>query len=70
MDESTLRRLFARLDADRLDVVLGTWSATRTTLIARRRVIAIDGKTVRGARVGDTSAPHLVAALAVCALSW
>jgi len=24
VDESTLRRLFARLDADRLDVALGT----------------------------------------------
>ncbi|MFD4144278.1 ISAs1 family transposase [Streptomyces sp. NPDC058572] len=64
VDESTLRRLFARLDADRLDVVLGAWAATRTSLVMGRRVIAIDGKTVRGARNGDTSAPHLVAALA------
>ncbi len=64
VDESTLRRLFARLDADRLDAVLGTWAATRTALVAGRRVIAVDGKTVRGARVGDASAPHLVAALA------
>jgi predicted transposase YbfD/YdcC len=64
VDESTLRRLFARLDADRLDTLLGTWAATRAAVIAGRRVIAIDGKTVRGARGGDTSAPHLVAALA------
>jgi predicted transposase YbfD/YdcC len=64
VDESTLRRLFARLDADRLDVVLGAWALARTALVADRRVIAVDGKTVRGARGGGSSAPHLVAALA------
>ncbi|WP_275677185.1 MULTISPECIES: ISAs1 family transposase [unclassified Streptomyces] len=64
MDESTLRRLFARLDADRLDTLLGAWAATRSARVAGRRVIAIDGKTVRGARDGDAAAPHLVAALA------
>ncbi|MDX3349474.1 ISAs1 family transposase [Streptomyces anthocyanicus] len=64
VDESTLRRLFARLDAGRLDAVLGAWAATRTTLVAGRRVIAIDGKTVRGARGGSSQAPRLVAALA------
>ncbi|MER7960363.1 ISAs1 family transposase, partial [Streptomyces sp. NPDC096030] len=64
VDESTLRRLFARLDADRLDAVLGAWALARTVLVAGRRVIAIDGKTVRGARGGGSSAPHLVAALA------
>jgi predicted transposase YbfD/YdcC len=64
VDESTLRRLFARLDADRLDAVLGAWAVTRTALVAGRRVIAIDGKTVRGARGGGSTAPHLVAALA------
>ncbi|MGW6260939.1 ISAs1 family transposase [Streptomyces sp. NPDC055085] len=64
MDESTLRRLFARFDADRLDAVLGAWALARTVLVAGRRVIAIDGKTVRGARGGDSLAPHLVAALA------
>ncbi|MFJ3933450.1 ISAs1 family transposase [Streptomyces sp. NPDC090029] len=64
VDESTLRRLFARLDAGHLDAVLGAWAATRTALVAGRRVIAIDGKTVRGARGGSSQAPHLVAALA------
>ncbi|MGW3240459.1 ISAs1 family transposase [Streptomyces olivaceus] len=63
VDESTLRRLFACLDADRLDVVLGAWVLARTALIAGRRVIAVDGKTVRGAG-GGSAAPHLVAALA------
>lgn len=64
VDESTLRRLFALLDADGLDAVLGAWALARTALVAGRRVIAIDGKTVRGARGGGSSAPHLVAALA------
>ncbi len=40
VDESTLRRLFGRLDADRPDAVLGTWAATRITLVAGRRVMA------------------------------
>lgn len=63
-DESTLRKLFARLDADALDTALGTWMWTRTFTAGRRRVIALDGKTVRGARsrVEGGSAPHLVAA--------
>ncbi|MGX1915571.1 ISAs1 family transposase [Streptomyces phaeochromogenes] len=64
VDESTLRRLFARLDADLLDAVLGAWAATRAQVVAGRRVIAIDGKAVRGARGGQQPAPHLVAALA------
>jgi len=62
-DESTLRKLFARIDADALDQALGVWMWTRTFTVEQRRVIAIDGKTIRGARtrVGG-KAPHLVAA--------
>jgi len=62
-DESTLRKLFARIDADALDRALGVWMWTRTFTVDRRRVIARDGKTVRGARTRpDGKAPHLVAA--------
>ncbi|MCI4674102.1 ISAs1 family transposase [Candidatus Mycolicibacterium alkanivorans] len=62
-DESTLRKLFARLDADALDRALGLWMWTRTFTVDRRRVIALDGKTVRGARTRpDGKAPHLLAA--------
>lgn len=62
-DESTLRKLFARLDADMLDRALGLWMFTRTTLVGGRRVIALDGKTVRGARTRPNGkAPHLIAA--------
>ena len=62
-DESTLRKLFARIDADALERALGVWMGTRTFTVDRRRVIALDGKTVRGARTRpDGKAPHLVAA--------
>lgn len=63
--ESAIRRLLARLDANLLDRVIGAWMWTRTGVVAGRRVIAVDGKTVRGARRrGSTgqNAPHLVAA--------
>lgn len=62
-EESTLRKLFARLDADALDRLLGAFLWTRTRVVGNRRVIALDGKTVRGARSATTAAPHLVAAL-------
>jgi predicted transposase YbfD/YdcC len=61
-NESTIRRAFARLDADELDRVLGAHLWTRTRQAGARRVIALDGKTVRGARTGTDVAPHLVAA--------
>lgn len=62
-DESTLRKLFARIDADALDRALGTWMWTRTFTVEQRRVIALDGKTLRGARTRpDGKAPQLVAA--------
>jgi len=47
--ESTIRRAFARLDADLLDRV-GAFLWTRIRVTGGRRIIAIDGKTVRGAR--------------------
>jgi hypothetical protein len=62
-DESTLRKLFARIDADALDAALGGWMWTRTFTVEQRRVIACDGKTIRGARTRpDGKAPHLIAA--------
>lgn len=62
-EESTLRKLFNRLDAAALDTAIGIWMFTRTTIAdGGRRVIAIDGKTVRGARTRASLAPHLVAA--------
>jgi len=65
-EESTLRKLFARLDTAALDRQLSVFGWTRSGHVQGRRVIAIDGKTVRGARTRGGSgdlAPHLVAAL-------
>jgi len=47
-----------------LDRVLGAWLHTRAVRAGGRLVIAIDGKTVRGAKSTEGKAPHLVAALA------
>jgi predicted transposase YbfD/YdcC len=63
-DESTFRRAFALVSADVLDRVLGAWLWTRAVRAGGRLVIAVDGKTVRGAKGKDGKAPHLVAALA------
>jgi predicted transposase YbfD/YdcC len=63
-EESTFRRAFALVSADALDRVLGAWLWTRAVKAGGRLVIAVDGKTVRGAKGKDGKAPHLVAALA------
>src|SRR5689334_20652793 len=63
-EESTFRRAFALVSADVLDRVLGAWLWTRAVQAGGRLVIAVDGKTVRGAKDKDGKAPHLVAALA------
>jgi predicted transposase YbfD/YdcC len=63
-EESTFRRAFALVSADVLDRALGAWLWTRAVQASGRLVIAIDGKTVRGAKGRNGKAPHLVAALA------
>ena len=68
-EASNLRKLFGRLDAATLDLQLAAYAWCQTKNIDGARVIAIDGKTVRGARTTTTTttttttAPHLVAAL-------
>ncbi|CAN5771905.1 ISAs1 family transposase [soil metagenome] len=64
-DESTFRRVIARVSADALAAVIGAWLWIRTRVVDGLRGIALDGKTVRGApRRGRSQdvAPHLVAA--------
>jgi hypothetical protein len=65
--ESTIRRTLRRLDADAFDDRLGGWAQRRTTPRPdRRRLIAVDGKTLRGSRRRDSAdgaGRHLLAAL-------
>jgi predicted transposase YbfD/YdcC len=61
--ESTFRRVLQRLDADAFDHLAGAWAARRTTPgPGTRRVIAVDGKTLRGSGHGDKNSRHLLAA--------
>jgi predicted transposase YbfD/YdcC len=57
---SLYRWLLPQLDAGALERVLGTWVQATTTTPADEP-LALDGKTVRGARSGEQSAPHLLA---------
>jgi predicted transposase YbfD/YdcC len=62
--ESTFRRVLQRLDADAFDDLAGEWAQQRTAPEpGRRRVIAVDGKTLRGCSHGDGDSRHLLAAL-------
>ena len=49
-DASTFRKVLTRLDAPVLDQPVGAFVWTRTRIAGGRRVIAIDGKTIRAAR--------------------
>jgi predicted transposase YbfD/YdcC len=64
--ETTIRRLLGRVDPDELDAALSGWVAARCPAPEHGpRVIAIDGKTARGARGPDGRAVHLLAAFDV-----
>jgi predicted transposase YbfD/YdcC len=84
-DESTIRRVLNAVDAAALEAALHAWALAHLELMGQppgtprreqRRVLALDGKTVRGARVRATSdsgerggesalvsRPHLVSVL-------
>jgi hypothetical protein len=68
--EATIRRTLARLDANALAAAVGAWPAERDRecpkpAASRRRAVAIDGKTLRGARgAGADGRPaHLLACM-------
>jgi len=69
--EATIRRTLARLDPTALAAVLGTWLADRDRPAQqqqqrqrrRRRAVAVDGKTLRGAKRGDGRQVHLLACM-------
>ncbi len=64
--ESTIRRILGRVDADRFDAVIGGFVqrlCVGADLVGRRRVLAVDGKTVRGSRGPHGPARHLFAVI-------
>jgi len=62
--ESTFRRTLQRLDAGAFDDLAGRWVQSRTAPGPKqRRVIAADGKTLRGSGHGGHDSRHLLAAL-------
>jgi predicted transposase YbfD/YdcC len=62
--EATIRRTLARVDPTALAAVIGAWLADRDRpgQQHRRRAVAVDGKTLRGAR-RDGRQVHLLAAM-------
>jgi predicted transposase YbfD/YdcC len=62
--EATIRRTLARLDAEALARAIGAWLADREgpDQHRHRRAVAVDGKTLRGAR-RDGRQVHLLAAM-------
>jgi hypothetical protein len=57
--KSTVRRVLMSIDADQLDVVIGEWLVEQFEIEA----IAIDGKTLKGARNENGKPVHLLAAV-------
>jgi hypothetical protein len=64
--KSSYSILFRRLDVAAFESVLGQWVASRLPP-EDMAVVALDGKTLRGSRDGETPGQHLVAAYAPAA---
>jgi predicted transposase YbfD/YdcC len=62
--ESAIRRILQKIDLDALDAAVSGWLAARRPDPApgEMRVVAVDGKTARGARTEDGTQVHLLAA--------
>ncbi len=62
--EATIRRALQRLDGDEMDTAIGAWAAKQTAPEpATRRLVAVDGKRVRGSASTTAEARHLLAAI-------
>lgn len=64
--DATIRRAVAAVDADALDRVIGEWLLDQVRagrLEERQLVLAVDGKSLRGARQDDGRPVHLFAAM-------
>src|SRR5664279_1849216 len=60
--ESTFRRTINQIDANGLDLILGAWAALRAVNPKGIRVIAVDGKSLRGSATAGGRCRHLLAA--------
>lgn len=61
--ETTLRRTLQAFDAAVLDEVISDWLAEHLTVREDLEAIAVDGKTLRGARDADGEQAHLLSAV-------
>jgi predicted transposase YbfD/YdcC len=61
--EATIRRTLGRVDPTALAAVIGAWLVDRDHPAQRRRAVAVDGKTLRGAKRDDGRQVHLLAAM-------
>ena len=66
--ETTIRRTLNKVDADALDAQVGAWLLTLAgyggeEAGGEEMVVAVDGKTARGARQAGGTAPHFLAAI-------
>jgi len=75
--EAIVRRVLQRIDGDALDTAIGSWLAARDPdrppsdqdpVEQPRRSLAVDGKTLRGARRSDGTQVHLLAAMTATGL--
>jgi predicted transposase YbfD/YdcC len=65
-DPATIWRVLTAIDPAGLDAVIGGWVRSRLAAARKARhrvVLAVDGKTLRGARPRGGTAPHLLACL-------
>lgn len=64
-DESTIRDLLGRIDDEQLAATLGAWLDSRTAATTGGELtgVAVDGKSVRGARHRDGRCVHILSAL-------
>jgi Transposase DDE domain. len=60
--ESTIRRTINKIDANGLDLIIGAWTALRANTPEDFRVIAVDGKSLRGSATAGGRCRHLLAA--------